>query len=221
MITVSRLVKTYPSPGGSPITALKVDWLVIKDAGQLALTGPSGSGKSTLLALLGGVERPTSGEIRWDGEDWPGAAGRPPARVRARRVGFVFQEPDLLPGLSLYDNLAAAAWLLGLPANPGGLRERLARVGLSGREGRKPGQLSRGERQRAAVARTMLYPHNLVLADEPTASLDGENAGLVLDLLLAMSRETSGALVVATHDPRVMERFPARFDLRERGGGGA
>lgn len=222
MIEVERLEKRYFSPDGGSVTVLGVDSLIVLPAQHMAVVGPSGSGKSTLLSMIGGVVEPSSGSMRWDGDPWPGKPGELGARERARRVGFVFQELNLLPGLSLLDNLGTAAWFLGVRHADQAVREALNRVGLSDRRGHKPGQLSRGERQRAAIARAMMYPHDLILADEPTASLDEANAVLVMNLLIDMASDNGSALLVATHDPRVMEKLPYRYDLLEhRIGAGA
>jgi putative ABC transport system ATP-binding protein len=215
VIEITNLEKRYPSPDGAPATVLVVDSLTIAPAEQLALVGPSGSGKSTILAMIGGILAPSAGTLRWNGAPWPDADGVLSARERARRVGFVFQELNLLPSLSLRDNLGAAAWFLGLQAEEKSVRQALERVGLSGRAGHKPGQLSRGERQRAAVARAALHPHELIIADEPTASLDEANAKLVMDLLVGMASDNGSALLVATHDPRVIAALPRTFDLLE------
>jgi ABC-type lipoprotein export system ATPase subunit len=182
----------------------------------VAVAGPSGSGKTTLLSMIGGFVEPSSGGVTWNGLPWPGKPGALSARARARRVGFVFQELNLLPSLSLFENLEAAGRFLGLPEADPVIRRALERVGLAKRLRHKPDQLSRGERQRAAVARAALYPHELILADEPTASLDRTNADLVMDFLIGMALDNGSALLVATHDPLVMETLPCRFDLPAR-----
>lgn len=215
MIEIECLETRFSSPGGDAVTVIGVDRMMVVPAQHIAVVGPSGSGKSTLLSMIGGIVAPSSGSMLWDGEPWPGKTGTLSARERARRVGFVFQELNLLPNLSLFDNLAAAAWFLGVSDAGRPVDDALERVGLSGRRRHKPEQLSRGERQRAAIARAMLYPHELILADEPTASLDEPNAILVMDLLIGMAAANGGALLVATHDPRVMQKLPHKYDLLE------
>lgn len=214
MLEVRNLRKEYTIPHGGSVAAMQVESLSIAPGDQLAVVGPSGSGKTTLLSILGGVLAATSGRVEWDGEPWGLAFGKIAAKTRARQVGFVFQDLNLIPSLTLFENLAAARCFLGLADNGAKIRNLLDRVGLADKGGRKPDALSRGERQRAAIARVMLHPHPLVVADEPTASLDGENAELAMDLLCGLARENRSALVVATHDPRVMKRLERRFELR-------
>lgn len=221
MIEIRDLRKDYSVPGGGNVTAMNVERMDIGAGDQIAVTGSSGSGKTTFLSVLGGVLAPTAGVMLWNGKPWGKSGERLSARERARRVGFVFQDLNLLPALTLAENLAAAGRFLG--ADAGDIDDKtvlvqLEKVGLGGKANRKPEALSRGERQRAAIARVMLHPHPLVIADEPTASLDGENAVLVMELLTRMARENGSALVVATHDPLVMERLDKRVKLRAAGG---
>lgn len=224
MIEITQIRKDYPLPGGGSVTATHVEHMDIGEGDQIAVTGSSGSGKTTFLSVLGGILPATAGSMLWNGKPWGeggdagrGAGWRLPARERARRVGFVFQDLNLVPSLTLAENLAAAGYFLGAPVDREGVLLQLGRVGLAGKAGRKPDALSRGERQRAAIARAMLYPHPLVIADEPTASLDEENAALAMELLCAMAKENNSALVVATHDPRVMKRLEKRVELRPAG----
>ncbi|MCD8349556.1 MAG: ATP-binding cassette domain-containing protein [Planctomycetaceae bacterium] len=219
MIEVINLEKQYFAPNGNHVTVLSVDRLIINPAQHTALVGPSGSGKSTILSMIGGMVTPTSGDMFWNGKPWPGRPGELTARERARRVGFVFQELNLLPSLSLFDNLVAACWFLGLQHPESLVREALKWVGLSDQSEARPECLSRGERQRAAVARAIIYPHTLILADEPTASLDEANAELVMDLLIGKAAENGSALLVATHDPRVVDKLPHTYDLLEHSAG--
>lgn len=214
MIEIRNLLKEYPLPGGGSVIAMHVERLSIGHGEWVAVAGPSGSGKTTLLSILGGVLAATSGCVEWDGEAWGKTAGAGTARFRARRVGFVFQDLNLIPSLTLFENLMAAECFLGLESDGTRIGILLERVGLAEKTGIKPGALSRGERQRAAIARAMLHPHPLIVADEPTASLDRENAALAMELLCGMARENGSALVVATHDPGVMERLGRRVELR-------
>jgi len=176
------------------------------EAGELVLLqGPSGSGKTTLLAVAAGLLGADAGEVVLDGHALgrEGVAGR--RRLRARRVGFVFQRSNLLPRLTALENVALQAALAGIP--PAEAQRRalavLEQLGLAGLAARQPESLSGGEEQRVAVARALVHAPALVLADEPTASLDGASGRAVVDRLLWSARELGAAVLVATHDPRL------------------
>lgn len=214
MIEAWDVRKEYAIPDGGRITALRVEHFRIGRGEHVAVVGPSGSGKTTLLSILGGALGATSGRIEWDGEAWGKPSGQGTARDRARRVGFVFQELNLIPSLTLAENLAVAESFLGMEKDDARAIRTLRHVGLGGKVNCKPECLSRGEQQRAAIARAVLHPHPLLIADEPTASLDVENAELVMNLLCGLSKDNGSALMVATHDPRVMERLGRVIELR-------
>lgn len=174
----------------------------------LAICGPSGSGKSTLLNMLGLLEAPDAGEILLDGGPvsrlTPAALGR----LRGERLGFVFQQFNLLPVLSAVENVELPLYETRL-----GRRERRARaaalleaVGLAGRLDNRPAQMSGGQQQRVAVARALVRDPLIVLADEPTANLDSQTSEQLLDLMLTLNQERGTAFVIATHDPRVVAR---------------
>lgn len=208
MLDVSHVSKSYPAPGGDLHVVRDVS-LQVAPGDTLAIMGPSGSGKSTLLAMLGGLEMPTSGTILLDGIDpyAGGAADR--AAFRNREVGFVFQEHQLLPGCTALDNVVLPALARGRVTDEQEQRGRglLERVGLAERAGHLPGELSGGERQRVAVARAMLLGPRLLLADEPTGQLDSHTADSVTDLLVEMTTEAGGMLVVVTHAERLAARI--------------
>ena len=177
------------------------------DLGEfVAIVGPSGCGKSTLLHLLAALDRPDAGSIRVAEHDL--GAGRELAHYRARHVGMVFQLHNLLPSLTASENVQLPMFELGLGARQ--RRERADRllglVGLAGRESSRPPQLSGGERQRVAIARALANEPPILLADEPTGSLDSEAGRLVLDLLDELRRSRSLTLVLVTHDPAVAAR---------------
>ncbi|MBK9967027.1 MAG: ABC transporter ATP-binding protein [Holophagales bacterium] len=185
-------------------------------AGELAvLAGPSGSGKTTLLNLLGLLDRPDAGRLELLGEDVSTLDDRGRARLRREKLGFVFQSHQLVPVLSAEENVALALWIRGLPEVDCRTRARaaLASVGLSGMEGRRPDAMSGGQRQRVAVARAIVGEPALVLADEPTASLDSETAARLLDLFDALHAEKGIAFLFSSHDPRIVERVPRRLRL--------
>ncbi|BDP41834.1 ABC transporter ATP-binding protein [Deinococcus aetherius] len=211
---------TFPAPGAVPalfardlrhgfggVEVLHGVTLGVGAGEVVAVTGPSGSGKSTLLHLLGGLDTPRDGEVWWAGErvDTLGTQAR--AGRRAGRVGLVFQHHYLLEDLSVLHNVLVPALLTG---QDGAARARtlLARVGLAGRERDLPGVLSGGERQRVAVARALASRPAVVLADEPTGSLDRANAEVVAGLLLDLAREDGAGVLLVTHD----ERLAARAD---------
>lgn len=188
-------------------TALDVARLVLGSGERLCLVGRSGSGKTTLLNVLAGVLVPTAGRVRL-GEVELSALSEPERDAfRGRSIGCVFQSFNLLDQLSALENLTLAQRFGGIAPGPARRRalELLAELGLEGREGARPSELSLGEQQRLAIARAVSKRPSLVLADEPTASLDDESARAALDLLL--SSAAASTLVVATHDARVIERF--------------
>ena len=188
------------------------------DAGEaMAIVGPSGSGKSTLLHLMGALDRPSSGTVTVDGRD-PFSLSEPElARFRNRHMGFVFQDSHLLGQYTVLEN--ALLPTLAFPADGDEsettARELLERVGLGHRLEHRPAELSGGERQRVAVARALVNRPPVLLCDEPTGSLDGENAGEIGSLLIELHDERGMQLVVVTHSQDLAERFSRRLELRE------
>ena len=172
------------------------------------LLGVSGSGKTTLLSLIGGLLVPAVGEVRLGDSVLSRLPAAERDRLRARRIGFVPQDPALLAPLGALDNLLAAAHLAGVAVPVEAARAGLAAVGLAGLEARRPAQLSGGQRQRVAIARALLLRPALLVADEPTANLDDDSAATVLGLLRARCAEAGAALLVATHDVRVRTAWP-------------
>lgn len=168
---------------------------------RVALTGPSGSGKTTLLNLLGGVDRPKSGRIEFDGLCLNDLDGNGLAEIRRRHFGTVFQFFHLLPTLSARENVELPLQLLGVPATERRTRVAalLERVGVAHRADAPPGELSGGEMQRIAIARALVHRPRLLLADEPTGNLDSRNGQRILELLRELSDETGTALVLVTH----------------------
>jgi putative ABC transport system ATP-binding protein len=202
---------------GVEVRALDGVDLVVERGDSVAIMGPSGSGKSTLLGLLGGLDRPTSGTLRFDGRDVTGLSEDELAAVRNRVVGFVFQSFQLLPRTPAVTNV-------GLPLVYRGLsraeRRRLAvdaleSVGLGHRLQHRPSQLSGGEQQRVAIARALVTEPAMLLADEPTGNLDTRSGDELLDLLARLHAHRGVAVVVVTHDPEVAARFRRRVHLRD------
>ena len=178
----------------------------------VAVTGPSGSGKSTLLHLLGGLDRPQSGEVYWGGTRADTLSTQARARLRAGSVGLVFQHHYLLADLNVLDNLRVPGLLLGQEQS-NQARELLLAVGLSGREKAMPGQLSGGERQRVALARALVARPAILLADEPTGSLDTANAQAVCALMIDLARQHGAGVLLVTHDERMAQAADRRLHL--------
>jgi putative ABC transport system ATP-binding protein len=173
--------------------------------GSLAIMGPSGSGKTTLLHCLAGIVIPTGGEVRLDGRDIAALPDRERTALRRQQFGFVFQSGQLLAELPAVENVALPLMLDGMTLGEALARARswLARLGLTGLEDRRPGELSGGQAQRVAIARAVVAAPGVVFADEPTGALDQTTGGEVIDLLVRTVTEAGAALVVVTHDPQV------------------
>lgn len=196
------------------LTALN---LVIEKGEFVAAVGPSGSGKTTLLNLIGAIDTPDTGTIRIAGLEITSAPANQLAEFRLRHLGFVFQSFNLFPVLSVLENLEFVPALQGVP-KPERVRraERLLEaVGMHELRDKRPGELSGGQQQRVAVLRAILPEPDLVLADEPTANLDSENAALLLDMMERLSRELAITFLFSTHDPAVMSRARRLIRLRD------
>jgi ABC-type lipoprotein export system ATPase subunit len=191
--------------------------LTVRAAERVALTGPSGSGKTTLLNLLGGVDRPRSGRIEFEGRSLSGLDADALALLRRQCIGTVFQFFHLLPTLTAAENVELPLQLVGVPAAE--RRERVAalleRVGVAGRAAALPGELSGGEMQRVAIARALVHRPRLLLADEPTGNLDSRNGERVLQLLRELSDETGTAMVLVTHSAEAAAICHREIRLRD------
>jgi putative ABC transport system ATP-binding protein len=198
-----------------PTTVRALDGVDLEiSAGEfVALEGPSGSGKTTLLQLLGALDRPSSGEVRFEGRDLATLADHELAALRLRSFGFVFQQFNLIPTLSAVENVEAKL------APVGGTRARalelLGEVGLGDRSDHLPQQLSGGEQQRVAIARALSVEPRVVLADEPTGNLDTATGSEIIDLLANLAVEHGSTIVVATHDASLASRAPRRLAMRD------
>ena len=206
MLRCESLTQTYLS-GGRELTVLKNITFTLEAGGFIAIVGPSGSGKSTLLGLLAGLDRPRAGRVVLDGQDLGSLSEDQRARLRAEKVGFVFQSFHLIPTLTARENIQVPLELRGEDATARARAdELLARVGLAGRGHHYPAQLSGGEQQRVALARAFVVRPKLLLADEPTGSLDADSGAGVIRLLFDLNREYGTTLVIVTHDESLAGR---------------
>lgn len=212
-LEVRDLHHAYPSAAGS-FEVLHGISLSLAPGRVLAVLGPSGSGKSTLLHLIAGLETPTSGEVVWAGSSLRGLSQDALAKRRAAEIGLVFQHHYLLEDLNTLANVGLPGLIADRPDEPRA-RALLRRVGLEARGEFYPRTLSGGERQRAALARALLTKPRLILADEPTGSLDRENALLVFSLLVELAHEEGTAVVVVTHDHELATRADEIVRLRD------
>jgi putative ABC transport system ATP-binding protein len=208
-----RGVNHWYRSGQVKVQALHDIDLEIPAGGYVALTGPSGAGKSTLLSLIGGLERPQSGDLCVGDHDLQVLHGDALAAYRRGTIGFVFQHFGLLDLLSARENVQLAASLSSTNRRARRVQELLDDVGLSDRAEHRPGQLSGGERQRVAIARALVNDPSLILADEPTGNLDAASGMRVLDLLERLRSERGCTLVVVTHNEAVAQRADQRYRL--------
>ena len=192
--------------GGEPLTILQDISFSVMPGETVAIVGASGSGKSTLLGLLAGLDEPSSGEVRLDGETLNALSEDQRARLRGRLLGFVFQSFQLLPALTALENVMLPLELAGRSDARREAEAWLGRVGLAGRLGHYPRQLSGGEQQRVAVARAFAPRPALVLADEPTGNLDVATGEAVIELMFSLNAESGTTLVLVTHDNALAAR---------------
>ena len=210
-LQITNLVKSYPG-----LEVLRGLDLTVNSGEVVAIRGQSGTGKSTLLHCLGLLDRPDSGSIHIDGEEVTGRSLAETSRLRAGRIGFVFQAFHLLPEFDTRENVLMSARAAGLPLAAADLRTRelLNHIGLGERLTADVRTLSGGERQRVALCRALLTRPALLLADEPTGNLDPTTAAVVLDQLLGLARDNGSAVVLVTHDPAVAARADRRMELQ-------
>ena len=207
LVELGGLHLTLESAAGAVNILRGID-LTIAEGEALGIVGPSGSGKSTLISVMAGLERPTSGTVRFSGRDLGGMSEDALAVLRRDHIGIVFQSFHLIPTMTALENVAIALELAKAPDAFAKARETLAQVGLESRTGHYPAQLSGGEQQRVAIARAFATGPSLILADEPTGNLDGETGGAVIDILFSLRAERAVTLVLITHD----EQLAARCD---------
>jgi putative ABC transport system ATP-binding protein len=212
VLELAGVVKEYP--GDPPVIALGGVDLQVGDGELVAIVGPSGSGKSTLLHVIGTLERPSAGMVRVAGEDTSGLSDKELSTLRARRLGFVFQQFYLLDGMTVLDNVANGLLYRGGRASERrrAAAEALDRVGLGHRLQHRPNQLSGGERQRTAIARAVVGRPALVMADEPTGNLDRATGASIVHLLRELNSEGTTILVI-THDSDVAAHMSRRVEI--------
>ncbi|MFD4142924.1 ABC transporter ATP-binding protein [Streptomyces sp. NPDC058572] len=229
MYELSGVTKRYRR-GKESVTALDGVDLTIEDGGRLVIQGPTGGGKSTLLQMLGGLDRPTQGSVVLDGTDLATLPEARLTRVRAEKIGFVFQSFNLIPTLTAQENVETALVPLGLRARERRSRaaEALGSVGLGERGGHLPGELSGGQQQRVAIARALVKRPAVLLADEPTGNLDESMRDEVMEVLEGLWREHAFTFVLVTHDSTLARKATrlatikkGRVSVTEGAGAGA
>jgi len=209
VIRVVDLWKTYNQNGKENMAALRGTNLEITPGEVVALYGKSGSGKTTLLNILAGIDRPSRGRVEIDGQDLEALGEEGRTQLRRQRIGFIFQFFNLLPTLTVFENVFLSLELVG-KLDPDPAHQALRAVGLEGKEGRFPHELSGGEQQRVAIARAIVKEPAIILADEPTGNLDTQTGEQILTLLSSRCRELGTSLILATHSP-VTFRFSDRM----------
>ncbi|MBO75950.1 MAG: macrolide ABC transporter ATP-binding protein [Gemmatimonadetes bacterium] len=206
-VRTTNLWKIYPQEP-DPVEAVRDISIKIETGDFVAMAGPSGSGKTTMLNMIGGLTRPSQGQISIGDQEITEMTDKDLAQLRLEHIGFVFQSYNLLPVLTALENAEFTLLLSGIPKDERRKRvlELFNKIGLSGLEDRKPGKLSGGQQQRVAVARAVVANPALILADEPTANLDSKASADLLDVMERLNQDHGTTFLFSTHDPRVMER---------------
>jgi putative ABC transport system ATP-binding protein len=215
MLRVSNVTKEF-SAGDTKVVAVDDVSFELRSGQFASIVGRSGSGKSTLLALIGALDKPTSGKIEVDEEEITKVPARALTKYRRDKLGFVFQSYNLVPNLTAVENVMLPMELAGVKKDDREARARklLDQVGLSGnKQGRRPGRLSGGEEQRVAIARALANHPKVVLADEPTGNLDSQTAQVIVDLLHQLARSQNTTILTVTHDPAIAKRADVTFRL--------
>lgn len=213
MLEVANLTKQYPMPVKNLEVLSGIDF-TMESGVSASIIGPSGCGKSTLLYILGGLEPPSSGQVKLSGRNPYELREKDLAAFRNKEIGFVFQDHHLMPQCSVLENVLIPT-LVSSPGDTAEDRavELLEQVGLSQRTHHRPHELSGGEKQRAALARALILRPQLLLCDEPTGNLDAESSETVVNLLFALQQSQKNMLIVVTHDLDIADRFQRRFKL--------
>lgn len=214
ILRLTHLYRNFPHAGGV-VAALQDVSLVVRRGETCAITGASGSGKSTLLNILGLLDKPDAGKFEFCGMDVTSTGADQLAQIRNDEIGFVFQSFNLLPQLDAVDNVALPLYYRGIDRETARKLafEQLDRMGLSSRALHKPADMSGGQRQRVAIARALIGQPSIILADEPTGSLDSSIAAIILDTLFDLNREKAVSLLIVTHDVSAAARCERHFDI--------
>jgi ABC-type lipoprotein export system ATPase subunit len=220
MIELIKVAKSYDWPGHTEgVCILRDVTLKIEEGESVAIVGPSGSGKTTLLNIIGALDRPSSGRVVFDGRDLSGLGDSELSRIRNRQIGFVFQLHHLLPQCTVLENVLVPTLAERSAVSPAEARKRatelLERVGLADWSRHRPGELSGGQRQRVAVVRALINQPKLLLADEPTGSLDKEASRNIAQLLVGLNRSEGVSLVVVTHSVTLAENMKRVLELSD------
>lgn len=215
-VQMAGVVRRYRIGDAPPVEVLRGMDLDVRPGESVAIVGPSGSGKTTLLQLLGALDVPDAGSVRIDGQDIGALDETGRQQLRSRRMGFVFQLHHLLPQLTVLENVLTPAWATGdAAARLPRAKRLLERVGLQHRREHRPAQLSGGERQRTALVRALLMEPALLLADEPTGSLDHAGANDLADLLVELNRYEGITLIAVTHSRELASRMARRLAIED------
>ncbi|MCM8775300.1 MAG: ABC transporter ATP-binding protein [Candidatus Omnitrophica bacterium] len=208
IVAVENITKVFKDQISLPVRALTDVSFQIQEGEFVALCGPSGSGKTTLLNLIGCLDQPTRGKVFFDGEEISRLGQQALTRYRLEKIGFIFQDYNLIPTLTALENIEYVLWLQGIPSAQRRKRALVIceRFGIAKLVTRRPPQLSRGQQQRAAVARAVIHKPRIVLGDELTANLDHKTGTELMDFLKELNREEKITFIYATHDPMIMAR---------------
>ena len=213
-----RQVKKIYKLGKIEVPALRGIDLTVDEGEFTTVFGPSGSGKTTLLNMIGCLDTPTEGDIHLNSNKISELSKKELAMTRRHNIGFIFQSYNLIPVLTAFENIEFAIRLIGNLSDKQ-IREKvlnmLKEVGLEGKENRRPGELSGGEKQRVAIARALIKKPRIILADEPTANLDSANAQDVIKIMIKMNKELGTTFIFSTHDPQVMEKARRFINLKD------
>ncbi len=211
-IQVKNISKIYGA-NENPVVALNCTSMTIHEKDFISIMGPSGSGKSTLLHIVSGLDNPTSGSVLYDGADIHKGSDKELSAFRRQKIGFIFQQFNLLPVLTAYENITMPLLLDKKQANEKYLQKLTSLLGLEKRLSHLPHELSGGQQQRVAIARALIAKPDIIFADEPTGNLDSKSGGEVMKMLCEIHGQMHKTLVIITHDPRIAEMAQRRFTI--------